>query len=258
MHERISTMMKLEEFFKAHKKIAVAFSGGVDSVYLLYSAVKSGADAKAYYVKSAFQPGFEFEDAKKLAEIIGCSLCVIEVDVLSDGTVAANPHDRCYYCKQHIMGAITEAAKADGYDFICDGTNASDDADDRPGFRALGEFGIRSPLRECGLTKAEIRKASKEAGLPTWDKPAYACLATRILTGEKITEEKLQTTEKAESILYDMGFRDFRVRMRGDKALVQIEESQHKEALARSEEIIKALAGMYEEVKIDGSPRSSG
>ena len=120
------------------------------------------------------------------------------------------------------MGAITEAAKADGYDIVCDGTNASDDADDRPGFKALGEYGIKSPLRECGLTKEDIRKASREAGLPTWNKPAYACLATRILTGEMITGEKLLVTEKAESILYDMGFRDFRVRMRGNNALVQI------------------------------------
>ena len=208
-------------------------------------------------MKSVFQPELEFNDAKKLAELTGCNICVIRADVLSDDTVAANPPDRCYYCKQHIMGAITEAAKADGYDAVCDGTNASDDADDRPGFKALAEYNIISPLRECGLTKQDIRKASKEAGLPTWNKPAYACLATRILTGEKITEEKLAVTEKAESILYNMGFRDFRVRMRGNNALCQFVSGQLAEALKREEEIKKALSELYEEVNFDVSPRIS-
>jgi len=250
--------MTVKEYFEVNNKVAVAFSGGVDSAYLLYAAVKAGADVRAYYVKSAFQPAFEYEDARKLADQINCALSVIEADVLSDERVKANPPDRCYYCKQHIMSAITEAAESDGYDVVCDGTNASDDADDRPGFKALKEYGIRSPLRECGLTKADIRKASREAGLPTWNKPAYACLATRILTGEIITKEKLLITEKAESIMHDMGFRDFRVRMRGENALIQLTESQLAEAFARETEIREALSDLYNEVKIDGSPRISG
>ena len=249
--------MTIEEFFEVNKKIAIAFSGGVDSAYLLYAAVKAGADVKAYYVKSAFQPEFEFEDAKTIAGMVGCPLCVINADVLSDEKVTANPANRCYYCKQHIMSSIIKAAADDGYDIVCDGTNASDDADDRPGFKALAEYNIISPLRECGLTKQDIRKASKEAGLPTWNKPAYACLATRILTGEKITEEKLAVTEKAESILYNMGFRDFRVRMRGNNALCQFVSGQLAEALKREEEIKKALSELYEEVNFDGSPRIS-
>ena len=249
--------MTIDEYFAVNRKTAIAFSGGVDSAYLLYAAAKAGADMKAYYVKSAFQPEFEFRDAVKLAEMIGCGLQVIDVDVLSDEKVTSNPQDRCYYCKQRIMSAIMQAAGNDGYDILCDGTNASDDADDRPGFKALGEYGIKSPLRECGLTKEDIRKASREAGLPTWNKPAYACLATRILTGEMITGEKLLVTEKAESILYDMGFRDFRVRMRGKNALVQVTESQIADAFAREEEIREALSDLYEYVNIDGSPRIS-
>ena len=249
--------MTIDEYFAVNRKTAIAFSGGVDSAYLLYAAAKAGADVKAYYVKSAFQPEFEFRDAVKLAEMIGCELQVIDVDVLSDEKVTSNPQDRCYYCKQHIMSTIMQAAGNDGYDILCDGTNASDDADDRPGFKALGEYGIKSPLRECGLTKEDIRKASREAGLPTWNKPAYACLATRILTGEMITGEKLLVTEKAESILYDMGFRDFRVRMRGKNALVQVTESQIADAFAREEEIREALSDLYEYVNIDGSPRIS-
>ena len=249
--------MKLEDFFEKNNKVAIAFSGGVDSTYLLYAAVKAGSDLKAYCVKSAFQPGFELKEALEMAERIGAQLEVIEVDVLSDDTVASNPADRCYYCKQHIMSAIKAAAEADGYSVICDGTNASDDADDRPGFKALGEFGIRSPLRECGLTKEDIRRLSKEAGLSTWDKPAYACLATRIKTGEPITNEKLETTEEAERRLFDMGFRDFRVRMKGGDALVQISERQHSEALAREDEIQAALSDLYEMVNIDEDPRVS-
>lgn len=247
--------MQLKDFFESNNRVAVAFSGGVDSTYLLYAAVKARADAKAYCVRSAFQPRFEFDDAKRMAEQIGAEFEVIEVDVLSDEKVTANPPDRCYYCKTRIMTAIREAAGADGYEIICDGTNASDDVSDRPGTKALEEFGIRSPLKECGLTKADIRKLSKEAGLPTWDKPAYACLATRIKTGEEITKEKLETTEKAESRMLDMGFRDFRVRMRGNDALVQIAAHQHADALTRESEIRFALSDLYENVRIDENPR---
>jgi uncharacterized protein len=249
--------MTIEEFFESNNKIAAAFSGGVDSTYLLYAAVNAGADVKAYCVKSAFQPGFEFDDAKRMAERIGAGFEVIDVDVLSDEKVTANPPDRCYYCKTHIMDAIKAAAASDGYEIVCDGTNASDDSSDRPGMRVLEELGIRSPLKECGLTKADIRELSKEAGLPTWDKPAYACLATRIKTGEQITKEKLETTEKAESLLMGMGFRDFRVRMRGNDALVQIAEDQHTDAMMRESEIKSALNDLYENVDIDENPRIS-
>ena len=247
--------MTIREYFELNNKVAIAFSGGVDSTYLLYAAAQAGADVKAYCVKSAFQPGFELAEAMEMAERIGAPLEVIELDVLSDETVTANPADRCYYCKQHVMSAIRAAAEADGYTVICDGTNASDDAGDRPGFKALSEYGIRSPLRECGLTKEEIRQMSREAGLPTWDKPAYACLATRIKTGERITKEKLEITEEAEHRLYDMGFRDFRVRMRGSNALVQITERQHAVALEKEYEIRMALADLYDEVSIDNTAR---
>lgn len=248
-------VMRIDEFFKNNNKIAIAYSGGVDSVYLLYEAVRAGADVKAYCVKSAFQPGFETEDAIRLADQIGCETRILEVDVLSDEIIRSNPEDRCYYCKRRIMGAIIKAASDDGYDVICDGTNASDDIDDRPGYRALKELGIRSPLRECGLTKEDIRSASKKAGLETWNKHAYACLATRIKQGEQITEEKLAITEKAEGILRDMGFIDLRVRMRGDSALVQIREDQHSRAIKMQDEISKALAGLYSMVIIDEVPR---
>lgn len=247
--------MTIHEFFKVNNKIALAFSGGTDSAYLLWEAVNCGADVKAYYVKSALQPGFETRDAEELAEKLGCGFEILKVDVLSDPDVTANPADRCYYCKKRIMGTIIAAAKVDGYDLLCDGTNASDDISDRPGYKALQELGIRSPLRECGITKAEVRARSKEAGLPTWSKPAYACLATRIKTGEPITAEKLEITEKAEGILFDMGYSDFRVRMRGDAALVQIAKDQHARAMAEEKVIIEAIGGLYSSVSIDPQPR---
>ena len=247
--------MELKDFFEVIKRVAVAFSGGVDSSYLLYAAKKHGADVTAYYVKSQFQPEFEFEDAKKIAELTGAEMKVLKVDALSDPRVRANPADRCYWCKRNIMGAVTRAAAGDGFALIIDGTNASDPADDRPGMRALKEFGIRSPLRECGITKAEVRERSKEAGLPVWDKPAYACLATRIQTGEEITEEDLARTEKAEAALSDMGFRDFRVRLRGGNALLQVTSEQHDMALERKAEIVRLIGDMYSSVIIDEETR---
>ena len=247
--------MGLKEFFEGNKRTAVAFSGGVDSAYLLAEAVRSGADVRAYYVKSAFQPEFEREDACRIASKLGIVLTEIGLDVLSDEKVKANPADRCYHCKRRIMCAVAEAAEADGCDVICDGTNASDDADDRPGFRALEEFGIKSPLRECGITKDEIRTRAKRLGLDVWDKPAYACLATRIACGEEITEDKLRITEEAETRLHEMGFRDFRVRMRGREALVQIAADQHADAAERIDEIKAAIGDLYDEVRLDGKPR---
>ena len=205
--------MNLQEFFKENPKVALAFSGGVDSSYLLYAAMKYGADVKAYYVKALFQPQFEMDDAMRLAEQLKAPVRVLRADVLSDPVVVSNPSNRCYYCKKVIFNMIMKAAAEDGYTVLLDGTNASDDAGDRPGMKALQELQVKSPLRECGLVKSEIRRLSKEGGLFTWDKPSYACLATRIPTGCEITAEKLQKTEAAENFLFSLGFSDFRVRM---------------------------------------------
>lgn len=190
--------MTLNEFFAAHPKCALGFSGGVDSAYLLYAGVLAGADIHPYYIKTAFQPRFERDDALRLAGELGVEVTVLELDALADPQVAANPAERCYYCKQNLFRALKARAAADGYAVLLDGTNASDEAGDRPGMRALRELEVRSPLRECGLTKADIRRLSREAGLFTWDKPAYACLATRIPTGEAITGEILARVEGAE------------------------------------------------------------
>ena len=243
--------MNLNDFFNDNPKSALAFSGGVDSAYLLYAAIESGADVHAYYVKTDFQPEFEFEDAKRLASELGAEMTVIYLDVLGDPEVEANPKDRCYHCKKHIFRAIIDKALKDGYDLILDGTNASDDIADRPGVRALREYGVRSPLRECGLTKDMIRELSREAGLFTWDKPAYACLATRIQTYQKITYRDLKAVEACEGFMADLGFRDFRVRVRGDKAIVQIREEDFDRYSADKDEIEGTIIRYFDSVSLD-------
>ena len=243
--------MNLTQFWQANPKAAIAFSGGVDSAYLLYSAFQSGADVKAYYAKTAFQPAFELEDAKKLAAQLGAQMEILTLDVLSVPKVVENPQNRCYYCKTALFSAMTAAAKKDGFTLILDGTNASDEAADRPGMQALRELSVRSPLRECGLTKKEIRRLSKEAGLFTHDKPAYACLATRIPTGDTITSEKLARTEEAEGFLHSLGLRDFRVRTLGNLARIQVTESDLETVLKNREVILAHLKKLYSGVVLD-------
>jgi len=244
-------IIKLEQFFKENPKVAIGFSGGVDSSYLLFAGLRAGADIQAYYAKSAFQPAFEFEEAKKLANLIGANLKVLELDILSNDVVLANPPERCYHCKLAIFGSLVKQARADGYTLMIDGTNASDDSSDRPGMKALDEMEVRSPLRECNLTKDDIRKLSKEAGLFTWDKPSYACLATRIPTGQVITGDILQRVEASEDALFDLGFSDFRVRVYNEAARLQFPEDQMAAAFEQKDQIIKALKPHFPIILID-------
>ena len=243
--------MTLLAFFKENPKAALGFSGGVDSSYLLYAGVQAGADIHPYYIKTAFQPQFELDDAERLCAQLGVPLTVLELDVLKNEAVTANPPDRCYHCKTALFGALSVQALADGYTLLLDGTNASDDAGDRPGMRALKELHVCSPLRECGLTKAEIRRLSREAGLFTWDKPAYACLATRVPSGDAITAEKLLATERAEAFLFSLGLTDFRVRDYRGAARLQFPEAQLNAVLAHRAEILQELKKDYPAVLLD-------
>lgn len=247
--------MTLKEFFTEHPKAALGFSGGVDSSYLLWAAVNAGADIAPYYIQTAFQPAFELEDAQRLCAQIGVKLNVIRLDALADPRVAANPANRCYYCKVGLFGALRARAKADGYDLLLDGTNASDDAGDRPGMKALREMEVRSPLRECGLTKAMIRQESRKAGLFTWDKPAYACLATRVPTGRTITSKLLRRVEGAETALFALGFTDFRVRLYDEAARLQLPEGQLAKAVEQRQAIRQALAPWFDVVLLDTQTR---
>lgn len=248
--------MTLTQFFEENPSVALAFSGGVDSAYLLYAAVKAGIRVRAYYVRTEFQPEFEYEDACLLAKQLGADMKTIPLEALTDGAIAANPTDRCYYCKKRIFTAITEAAARDGFTVLTDGTNASDDLQDRPGVRALRELHVRSPLLEAGLTKPEIRELSRQAGLFTHDKPAYACLATRIPSGRAITKDLLEKTEASENDLRALGFSDFRIRLFGDCARIQLREEQLPLLLEHRQTILKKLKTRYSGVLLDLEVRS--
>lgn len=247
--------MTLQQFFAQVPKAALAFSGGTDSAFLMWASRQYGCALRAYYIKTAFQPAFELADARRLAEELGVPMTVVELDVLSVPEAAENGPRRCYYCKKALFTRLRQAAAADGYTVLIDGTNASDDAGDRPGMVALRELEVRSPLRECGITKAEVRRLSKEAGLFTWDKPAYACLATRIPTGTAVTAEMLTKVENAESALAGLGFVDFRVRVAGGAARLQVTGEQMPMVLEKREEILKALAPDFSAVTLDLAPR---
>lgn len=243
--------MDLRSYFAAHPRAAVAFSGGVDSAFLLWAAKRFGAQVRAYYVKTAFQPRFELEDACRLAEQVGAELRLLPMEVLSLEEIVRNGPDRCYHCKKAIMSRIRQAAEADGFGLLLDGTNASDRTDDRPGMAALAELGVQSPLRLCGLTKAEIRRQSKAAGLFTWDKPAYACLATRTAAGQRLTEADLRRTELAEERMKRLGFSDFRVRTVGSTAKLQTGAAELERAAACRREILEQLRPLYDGVVLD-------
>ncbi len=243
--------MTLKAFFEDNPKAAIAFSGGVDSAYLLQAAKEYGADVAAYYVKTPFQPRFEYEDALLLARQLAVGITTLELDVLADPQISANSQNRCYFCKRKIFAAIRQQAEQDGYRLILDGTNASDCRDDRPGMQALEELGVRSPLRECGLTKQDIRRLSKEAGLFTHDKPAYACLATRVPMGTPITGQLLEKTERSEAFLKALGFTDFRIRHLDGGAKLELREAQLPLLLQHREAILAELKKYYTTVLLD-------
>ena len=242
--------MDLHTFFSQHPAVAVAVSGGTDSAYLLYAASQA-ARVRAYCVHTPFQTPSELEDARRLCVQLGVELTVLDVDILENAAVQANPANRCYYCKRALFAAIGAAAQADGFDCVIEGTNASDDVSDRPGWQALQELGVRSPLRMAGLTKAEIRARSQAAGLFTHDKPANACLATRIPTGQPITRELLAKTAAAEAFLRTLGFCGLRVRHFHGCARIQIPEAQMPLLLEHRVEILQHFQDDYAGVLLD-------
>lgn len=243
--------MELKEFFEQVPKAAAAFSGGTDSAFVLWAAKKYGCDVHAYYVKTDFQPAFELEDARRLTEELGVPMTVVDMDILSVPEVEENGPERCYHCKRAIFSRLWEAARGDGYAVLLDGTNASDDAGDRPGMRALKELEVRSPLRECGITKTQVRECSEQAGLFTWDKPAYACLATRIPAGTPIRTADLRRVEQAENAMAALGFRDFRVRLYKDGARIQVTEDQMHLATEMRKQIYEKLGQLFSTVLLD-------
>ena len=242
-------MNRLKEYFTSHPEIALAFSGGVDSALIMYAAKLWSQEIAAYFVKSVFQPQFELDDAVYMAEKVSVPLRILKLDILSAGGIRPNPQDRCYRCKSAILSSILNAAAEDGFDYVCDGSNSSDDPNDRPGMRALAEFGIHSPLRELGICKNDVRALAKQAGLSCWDKPSYSCLATRIPTGREITAADLDRVEKGESLLFSMGLRDFRLRIEGVGARLELSPEDKLRFIDAQADITAALSG-FEYIKI--------
>ncbi len=202
---------------------AVAFSGGVDSAFLLKTAhdVLENRVA-AITIQSRIFPGREISEAEQFCRQYGIRQIICEVDELSIEGFSHNPHNRCYLCKRRMMEQVMKAAQAEHLAYIVEGSNLDDDGDYRPGHQAVAELGIKSPLREAGLSKAQIRSLSRQMGLPTWDKPSFACLASRFVYGETITPEKLSMVEKGEQLLLDMGFYQVRVRIHGLMARIEV------------------------------------
>jgi uncharacterized protein len=248
--------MRIEEFFELHKNVAVALSGGVDSAVLLLFAKRYAERVKAYYVSTPFQPAFEYDDALSIAGTLGVELEALQADILSDAVVVSNPSDRCYYCKKRIFNTIRDAAARDGLETVTEGTNASDDISDRPGFAALKEMNILSPLRDCAYTKQAIRQIARENGLPVSDKPSYACLATRIPTGVKITAELLEKTEKAETLLREAGFRNFRVRYASGDARLELGKNETELFNKNKAHFLTLLSAYYNNVYLDSRERT--
>lgn len=247
--------MNLKEYFSANKRLAIAYSGGVDSAYLLYTALRENTQVSAYYVSTEFQPQFEQDEAVGFANRIGADLHIIRISVLSDENIVLNCGLRCYHCKKKLLCAVAERAAKDGFSLVADGSNASDDFNERPGMRALKECGVASPLRECGLRKEDIRISARKEGLPFWDKPSYSCLATRIATNQQIDEDTLKRVETAETLLRKAGFSDFRVRVEGNRALIQIIKEQYYKFSESEQEIFRAMNKLFDSAELDGKFR---
>lgn len=256
----MSKYTELIDYIKNLGTAAVAFSGGVDSTFLAYAAKEAlGDKALAITIQSPYIPDWEIAESKELADQIGIRHIVLGAEI--DDSIKNNPADRCYLCKRVVFSNIIRVAKEEGCNAVMDGSNFDDTKDYRPGMRALDELEVASPLLACEWTKEEIRKASKEAGLHTHDKPAYACLLTRIPYDTVISREELDRIEQSEVYLMEKGFRAVRVRSHGDLARIEVARDKRKDLFDEDllDEISDTLKSFgYRYVSIEASGYSMG
>lgn len=233
----------LSGILRRYERVAIGFSGGVDSSFLLWSALDVLGPDKvlALLADTPTLPRSEFHSALALVRQLGATLCIVQPNELAIPEYVANPPDRCYLCKTRIFSLLKETAQVRGFPILLDGSNADDVHDSRPGHRALHELGIKSPLLDAGLSKADIRALSVQAGLPTAHKPSLACLATRIPFGSPITQSALATIEQAEAHLRAAGFDQCRVRHYGELAKIEIPETELERFVARRAELIPGI-----------------
>lgn len=237
----------LQNMLKLTGGIAIAFSGGTDSTFLLKAAHDIlGNKVMVITASSSVFSAREFKAAADFAEHLGIRHKVFFADQLEVEGFADNPLNRCYLCKRALFRKIVDIASENNISLVADGSHVDDNSDYRPGIKALKELGIRSPLQEAGMTKEDIRLLSKEWRLPTWDKPPFACLASRVPYGHKITREKLAMIEKAEQYLFDWGFRQVRVRHHGD--IARIEVSSEERSRFADEELMDRVDAQFSEV----------
>ena len=233
--------MTLRDFFFQNPRAAVAFSGGVDSAVLLWAAKTYGQQVRAYCVRSPFQPVFELEDAKQLADILNVTLTVLEADPLSAPEVAANGPDRCYLCKRNLFRTLMAFAKEKGVEVLAEGTNEDDLHVYRPGIQAVRELGIRSPLAEAGLTKEEVRRLAAACGISAASRPSTPCMATRLPYGARLDYEILKKIEAGEEILRRMIGGNVRLRLHGQVVRIETDPERFSLALEKREEVVRQL-----------------
>lgn len=231
--ELLDKYNRLLDYFCKLGNAAIAYSSGVDSTFMLYAANEAlpGAVMAVTAASNSF-PARERVEAIDYCKELGIKHVVVETDELTLPGFTSNPPERCYICKKHLFSLLIDAANEAGISNVCEGSNLDDLGDYRPGLVAIKELGVKSPLREIGFTKAEIREISKHLGLPTYKKPSFACLATRFPYGELITADKLKMVEMAEDLLMDMGFEQVRVRIHGDIARIEIMPSDFNRFLS--------------------------